>query len=61
VAKLFGLPSKQGLYNPVHEHDACGIGFVVHIKGERSNHIVRQALDALDCLDHRGARGCEDN
>jgi len=61
VAKLFGLPSKQGLYNPVHEHDACGIGFVVHIKGERSNRIVRQALDALDCLDHRGARGCEDN
>ena len=61
MAKLFGLPSKQGLYNPVHEHDACGIGFVVHIKGERSNRIVRQALDALDCLDHRGARGCEDN
>ena len=48
MAKLFGLPSKQGLYNPVHEHDACGIGFVVHIKGERSNRIVRQALDALD-------------
>ena len=61
MTKLFGLPPKQGLYNPVHEHDACGIGFVVHIKGERSNHIVRQALDALDCLDHRGARGCEDN
>ena len=61
MTKLFGLPSKQGLYNPVHEHDACGIGFVVHIKGERSNRIVRQALDALDCLDHRGARGCEDN
>ena len=61
MTKLFGLPPKQGLYNPVHEHDACGIGFVVHIKGERSNRIVRQALDALDCLDHRGARGCEDN
>ena len=61
MTKLFGLPPKQGLYNPVHEHDACGIGFVVHIKGKRSNHIVRQALDALDCLDHRGARGCEDN
>ena len=61
MTKLVGLPSKQGLYNPIHEHDACGIGFVVHIKGERSNRIMRQALDALDCLDHRGARGCEDN
>ena len=56
-----GLPPKQGLYDPRHEHDACGIGFVVNIKGEKSNKIVRQALTALENLDHRGARGSEEN
>ena len=61
MKKKMGIPPKQGLYNPVYEHDACGIGFIANIKGEKSNKIVRQALDALDCLDHRGARGCEDN
>ena len=61
MTNFFGLPAKQGLYNPTHEHDACGIGFLVHIKGERSNRLVRQALEALECLEHRGARGCEDN
>lgn len=54
-------PGKQGLYNPIHEHDACGIGFVVNIKGERSNSIVRQAITVLDNLDHRGATGSEPN
>jgi glutamate synthase domain-containing protein 2/glutamate synthase domain-containing protein 1/glutamate synthase domain-containing protein 3 len=56
-----GFPAKQGLYDPRNEHDACGIGFVVNIKGEKSNTIVRQALTCLECLDHRGARGSEDN
>ncbi|MBM3215868.1 glutamate synthase large subunit [Candidatus Poribacteria bacterium] len=56
-----GTPPEQGLYNPRYEHDACGIGFVVHIKGKKSNEIVRQALTALVCLDHRGARGSEAN
>jgi glutamate synthase domain-containing protein 1 len=56
-----GFPAKQGLYDPRNEHDACGIGFVVNIKGEKSNKIVRQALTALECLDHRGARGSEEN
>jgi glutamate synthase (ferredoxin) len=55
------FPSKQGLYDPRHEHDACGIGFVAHIKGQRSHGIVQQALDVLVCLDHRGARGAEPN
>ena len=55
------IPKKQGLYNPANEHDACGIGFIVNIKGEKSNTLVRQALDALVCLDHRGARGAEEN
>ncbi|MEO2003580.1 MAG: glutamate synthase subunit alpha, partial [Candidatus Poribacteria bacterium] len=56
-----GFPPKQGLYDPKNEHDACGIGFVVNIKGEKSNKIVRQALTSLECLDHRGARGSDEN
>ncbi|TMA59473.1 MAG: glutamate synthase subunit alpha, partial [Deltaproteobacteria bacterium] len=55
-----GLPPKQGLYDPRFEHDACGIGFVVNIKGKKSHQIVEQALTALQNLDHRGARGCEE-
>ena len=54
-------PRKHGLYNPKHERDACGIGFVVNIKGEKSNQIIKMALESLVCLDHRGARGAEDN
>ena len=54
-------PRKHGLYNPKYERDACGIGFVVNIKGEKSNQIVKMALESLVCLDHRGARGAEDN
>jgi glutamate synthase (ferredoxin) len=53
-------PPKQGLYNPEHERDACGIGFVVNIKGEKSNKILKMAVESLICLDHRGARGAED-
>src|ERR671932_2776970 len=56
-----GYPHKQGLYDPRFEHDACGIGFVVNIKGEKSHEIVQQALTVLQNLDHRGACGCEDN
>ncbi|HEY0073320.1 MAG TPA: glutamate synthase large subunit, partial [Abditibacteriaceae bacterium] len=52
-------PAKQGLYDPRHEHDACGIGAVVHIKGQKSHSIVRQGLEILVNLDHRGARGAE--
>src|SRR6185295_423517 len=50
-----------GLYDPRHEHDACGVGFVVDIKGRRSHAIVRQALQVLMNLRHRGACGCEAN
>ncbi|MCL6610115.1 MAG: glutamate synthase large subunit [Peptococcaceae bacterium] len=56
---ISGLPPKQGLYDPRFEHDACGIGFVADIRGRKSNRIVRQALDILVNLDHRGARGAE--
>jgi len=55
------LPSRRGLYDPAHEHDACGVGFVVDIKGRRSNDIVRKALTVLKNLMHRGACGCEPN
>ena len=58
---LSGLPPKQGLYDPRFEHDACGVGFVVNIKGEKSHEIVEQALTVLENLDHRGACGCEEN
>jgi glutamate synthase (NADPH/NADH) large chain len=54
-------PKKQGLYDPQFEHDACGIGFVVNIDGKRSRQIVGQGLKVLSNLDHRGARGAEQN
>ena len=49
----------QGLYSPSDEHDACGVGFVAHIKGARSHSIVRSALDLLINLEHRGATGSD--
>ncbi|HMN62136.1 MAG TPA: hypothetical protein PJ988_17330, partial [Anaerolinea sp.] len=54
-----GLPHKQGLYDPQFEHDSCGAGFVVNIKGVASHDIVSQGLTILDNLAHRGACGCE--
>ena len=54
-------PLAAGLYDPIHEHDACGVGFVVDIKGRRSHAIVEQALQVLINLLHRGACGCEAN
>ena len=59
--KPVGYPPKQGLYDPSFEHDSCGIGFVVNIKGEKSNKIVRNAIQVLLNLEHRGACGCEAN
>src|SRR5471032_237863 len=54
-------PLKQGLYDPQFEHDACGLGFVVDIKGRKSHKLVSDALQILANLDHRGAVGCEPN
>ena len=48
-----------GLYDPANEHDACGVGFVAHIKGEKSHAIVQQGLKILENLDHRGAVGAD--
>ena len=56
-----GCPPAQGLYDPAYEKDACGVGFVVNVKGVRSHRIVRQALQLLVNLLHRGACGCEVN
>ncbi len=55
-----GPPEKQGLYDPQFEHDACGVGFVVNMKGKCSHEIVEQGLTILLNLDHRGAC-CEEN
>src|SRR5271170_844947 len=54
-------PPKQGLYDPQFEHDACGLGFVVDMKGRNSHQLVSDALQILTNLDHRGAVGCEPN
>src|SRR5712692_7427829 len=56
--KLLGPPPKQGLYDPRFEHDACGVGFLVNIKGRKSHQLVRQALNILVNLNHLGACGC---
>src|SRR6266851_4687951 len=50
-----GLPPKQGLYDPRHEHDACGVGFVAHIKGRKSHSLVQNGIRILLNLAHRGA------
>ncbi len=54
-------PVKQGLYDPQFEHDACGVGFIVHKSGKKSHAIVEQGLTILENLEHRGACGCETN
>ncbi len=55
------FPEKQGLYDSQYEHDACGIGLVVNIKGVKSHEIITKGLTVLKNLDHRGARGAEAN
>ncbi len=52
-------PGRYGLYEPSTEHDACGIGFVAHIKGQKSRDIVEQGLEVLLRLSHRAATGCD--
>ncbi|HJZ78714.1 MAG TPA: hypothetical protein VKD91_00150, partial [Pyrinomonadaceae bacterium] len=58
---LTNPPAKQGLYDPEREHDSCGLGFVVNLKGKKSRQIVLQAIEILENLEHRGACGCEPN
>jgi glutamate synthase (NADPH/NADH) large chain len=53
------LPARQGLYDPANEHDACGVGFIAHIKGAKSHTIIEQGLQILKNLTHRGAVGAD--
>ncbi|MFP5238010.1 MAG: glutamate synthase large subunit [Acidobacteriota bacterium] len=53
------VPAPQGLYHPQHEHDACGMGLVASIRGEKSHDIIRKGLEVLINLTHRGAAGCD--
>ncbi len=55
------FPKKEGLYDPEFEHDACGIGFVAHLKGDKSHDIVQKGIELLINLEHRGAVGAEKN
>ena len=52
-------PRPQGLYSPLNEHDACGMGLVASIRGEKSHEIIRKGLEVLINLAHRGAAGCD--
>jgi len=56
-----GLPDQQGLYNPLNEKDACGVGFVVNYKNEKSYGIVKKGIEILKNMEHRGASGNDPN
>ena len=58
---VFLPPRQQGLYDPRLEHDACGVGFLVDLKGRKSHDLVQKGLQAVLNLGHRGACGCEEN
>ena len=53
------LAQSGGLYSPEHEHDACGVGMVANIKGEKTHAIITESLQVLDNLGHRGASGSD--
>src|SRR6185436_3650763 len=55
------MAGNTGLYQPLIEHDSCGIGFVANIKGNKSHPIISDALTVLENMEHRGACGCENN
>ncbi len=60
VDERTGRPASQGLYDPAYEHDACGVGMVCNLKGEKSHDVVHKALQILVNLSHRGACGCDE-
>ena len=53
------MPPKQGLYDPSFEHDSCGIGMLVNIKGEKTHKLIDDAIEVLKNMKHRGGVGCE--
>jgi glutamate synthase domain-containing protein 2/glutamate synthase domain-containing protein 1/glutamate synthase domain-containing protein 3 len=59
VKSSSGLPPRQGLYDPALEHDACGVGFVANIRGEKTHDLVHRGIQVLVNLEHRGACGCD--
>ena len=59
VRSRYQPPLPQGLYDPAHEHDACGLGFIAHIKGQPRHAIITQGLSILRNLSHRGATGAD--
>jgi glutamate synthase domain-containing protein 2/glutamate synthase domain-containing protein 1/glutamate synthase domain-containing protein 3 len=61
IEDLRTLAARHGLYDPSNEHDACGVGFVVDIKGNRSHDLVDKGIEVLNNLTHRGACGCDPN
>ena len=61
MALFSAVPPAQGLYNPAHEHDACGVAMVATLNKVATHEIVQQGLTALRNLEHRGASGAEVN
>ena len=59
MEKTYNKPKKQGLYDPRFEHENCGIGLIVDMKGRRSHSIIKGALEICVNLDHRGGCGCD--
>ena len=59
MAHSISPPVSHGLYHPANEHDACGVGFIAHIKGTKSHGIIEQGLQILKNLTHRGAVGAD--
>jgi glutamate synthase (NADPH/NADH) large chain len=59
LAERLGTAADNGLYDPSREHDACGVGFVAHMKGEKSHKIISDGLQVLENLTHRGAVGAD--
>lgn len=59
MTMTYGLPKKAGLYDPSHEHDSCGIGFVAQIKGIKSHDIINRGLEVLENMSHRGAESAD--
>jgi glutamate synthase (NADPH/NADH) large chain len=58
-SRPYGLPERQGLYDPENEHDSCGVAFVANVSGKKSHDVVQKALTVLENLSHRGACGCD--
>jgi glutamate synthase (NADPH/NADH) len=56
-----GLPNKVGLYDPVNEKDACGVGFIVSIDGISSRKVLTDAKTMLIRMEHRGACSCDND